>query len=81
MKIFSLWSVLILAAATSALAGANADRSIGTFERPFAADSCWNTSIPPNARYMDCREQWKKLAVQSPGITTDKNEEQKKEKS
>ncbi len=47
-------------------------QSAGTFQRPFAADSCWNTPIPSDARYADCREQWKKLAVQSPSIAANK---------
>lgn len=63
---------LVVMEANELPSDSNVTRPAGTFEQPFAADSCWNSPVPADAKYADCREQWKKLAIQSPGIAADR---------
>ena len=43
-----------------------------SFEAPFSADSCWKTALPAGTEYVDVGQEWKKLAVASPGLAVRK---------
>lgn len=43
-----------------------------SFTEPFASDSCWKTPVAADADFVDVQHEWAKLAVNAPGIETDR---------